>query len=191
MGQLLGGKLYDLKCFNIYLGWKWHIDFSLLQENSEAAQFRNTELQCADKLQIIFDGTTIIGETEPPPQRRKCNHDSTAAMLHMKQSGTAKPVGMIQHLAIPVESRTPVIHNQKSTGNVPSSIQSKFSFYSIGECIDCLDAMDEVEQGSELYLFALDVFLKKEYREIFLHIKQASVRISWLQRLQSVGQPLQ
>lgn len=172
------------------MGWKWHINFSLLQANSEAAQFRYKELQCADKLETIFDGTTIIGETEPPTQRRKYNCDSTAALLHMEQSVTAKPVGMIQHLAIPVESRTPVIHNQKSIGTVPSTIQSKLSFYSIGECIDSLDAMEEVEQGSELYLFALDVFLKKEYREIFLQIKKPSVRISWLQNLQSVGQPL-
>lgn len=68
---------------------------------------------------------------------------------------------------------------------VPST-QAKLT-YSIGECIDCLDGLEELEQGSDLYLFALDVFLKKEYREIFLQLKKPSVKISWLQRLQAVG----
>lgn len=65
----------------------------------------------------------------------------------------------------------------------------KFS-YNIAECIKCLDLIEEIEQGSELYLFALDIFLKKEYREIFLNLKKSSTRIAWLTRMQSVGPPL-
>ncbi|XP_015877292.3 L10-interacting MYB domain-containing protein [Ziziphus jujuba] len=159
-----------------------------LQKNPEATQFRFEELQCADKLETIFHGTTVIGETEPPTQRRKHNHNSSASMLHMEQSISPKPLRMAPCLPNPVEPRTPLIINQKSAVPVPTA-PNKLT-YSIGECIDCLDAMEEVKQGSDLYLFALDVFLKKEYREIFLQLKKASVRISWLQRLQSVGSPL-
>lgn len=70
---------------------------------------------------------------------------------------------------------------------VCGEIESAKRMYCIGECIESLDAMEEVEQGSDLYLFALDMFLKREYREIFLELKKPSLRIAWLQRLQSAA----
>ncbi|KAL0743934.1 hypothetical protein Bca4012_085447 [Brassica carinata] len=39
----------------------------------------------------------------------------------------------------------------------------------------CLESLEEVEQGSDLYLFALDLFLRREYREIFLQLKKPSL----------------
>lgn len=69
-----------------------------------------------------------------------------------------------------------------------ASLAKKQCEYTIGECIERLDSMEEVEQGSDLYMFALDLFLRKEYREIFLQLKKSSLRISWLLRLQA-GRP--
>lgn len=109
-------------------------------------------------------------------------------MTQKEQLSMYKSEGIDERFFHPIESRSAII-NQKSCSTVPST-QVKLS-YSIGECIDCLDAMEEIEQGSELYLFALDVFLKKEYRETFLQLKKPRVRISWLQRLRTVGMPLQ
>lgn len=153
-----------------------HIGFVLLQTNPEAAPFRYKELQFTDKLEIIFDGTTVTGETEvtePPTKRSKYNENSSASVLNIDERSMGNQAGNIEHFdAVPISFR-----------------QAKLT-YSIGECIDCLDAMEEVVQGSDLYLFALDVFLKKEYREIFLQLKKPNVRIAWLQRLQSVGSPL-
>lgn len=144
-----------------------------LETDPEAAPFRFKEPQSTDKLETIFDGTTVTGETEPPARRRKYNHDLSASLLHIEEAGTVNRERDVEHLDAVTVSFMP----GKQT-------------YSIGECIACLDAMEDVEQGSELYLFALDVFLKKEYREIFLQLKKPSVRIAWLQRLQSVGPPL-
>ncbi|XAR63640.1 hypothetical protein NMG60_11023656 [Bertholletia excelsa] len=62
--------------------------------------------------------------------------------------------------------------------------------FSIGECIECLDEIEAIEKGSDLYFFALDIFLKKERRETFLQLKDSSVRLAWLQRMQSIGNPL-
>lgn len=98
----------------------------------------------------------------------------------MNEQGIFKPDGKIRRHFDAVESRSVI---------TVQSAQCKQN-YSIGECIECLDRMEEVEEGSELYLFALDIFLKKEYREIFLQLKKPSVRIAWLQRLQSVCPPL-
>ncbi|KAM5556600.1 L10-interacting MYB domain-containing protein [Rosa sericea] len=144
-----------------------------LESNPEAAPFRYKEPQFTDKLEIIFDGTTVTGETEPPTKRSKYNDNSSASVLNIDEPAMRNQAGNIEHFdAVPISFR-----------------QAKLT-YSIGECIDCLDAMEEVVQGSDLYLFALDVFLKKEYREIFLQLKKPNVRIAWLQRLQSVGPPL-
>lgn len=146
------------------------------------------ELEFADKLESIFNGATITGETEPAVQHRKSNESVRTFPLRTKeQPNTARPDEKTKCLCDAIESRNGVII-QKNAMAIPS-IGGKLS-YSIGECIECLDGTEEIEQGSDLYLFALDVFLKQEYREIFLQLKKPSLRVSWLQRLQSVGTPL-
>ncbi|KAK1326340.1 hypothetical protein QJS10_CPA01g01559 [Acorus calamus] len=54
--------------------------------------------------------------------------------------------------------------------------------YSIKECVDLLNDMMEIQQGSDLYMFALDVFLKKEYRELFISLGMPNLRLAWLRR---------
>ncbi|XAR65893.1 hypothetical protein NMG60_11011887 [Bertholletia excelsa] len=151
-----------------------------IQAKPEAAQFRLKNLPFADKLDIIFDGTVGSGETERPAQRRRLHDGWGARIFYRKQMGDAKPDCRYDHHNDAVESR-----NMVAAQPLPGKLN-----YSIGECIMCLDGMEEIEQGSELYLFALDIFLKKEYREIFLQLKKSSVRMAWLQRMQSVGLPL-
>ncbi|KAF2296210.1 hypothetical protein GH714_036742 [Hevea brasiliensis] len=148
--------------------------------NPEAAQFRFEEFQLADKLGIMFDGITNTGETEPPVQLKMLNDGSTDSLLHKEEPIIAKPMQMIKPLSDVIES---------SSALTVQSTRGKLQ-YSIGECIECLDGMEEIEQGSDLYLFALDIFLKKEYREIFLQLQAPRVRIAWLQRLQNATLPL-
>ncbi|XWS56668.1 hypothetical protein CRYUN_Cryun09bG0105500 [Craigia yunnanensis] len=153
-----------------------------IQANPEAAQLQLKEMQHADKLEI-FDGTMNAGEIDPPIQWRRLNDSSTMSIFHVGEQGTAKPARKTEHHNDTLESRTAVTIQKSPIILQPAHGKLR---YSIGECIECLDEM-EVEPGSELYLFALDVFLKKEYREIFLQLKKSSIRIAWLQRLQSVG----
>lgn len=182
----------------------------LVQVNPEAAQFQYKELQNTDKLEIIFDGTMNTGETNPPIQRRRLNDNSASSLLHKDEPGTGKWDGRRQHSGSPTTSLSDANEGDTSkldrkTGHLydmeSRSVTIQRSLitiqpaqgkhdYSIGQCIECLDSMGEVEQGSDLYLFALDLFLKKEYREIFLELKEPSVRIAWLQRLQSFSPPL-
>ncbi|XP_061356707.1 L10-interacting MYB domain-containing protein-like [Gastrolobium bilobum] len=158
-----------------------------LQANPEAAQFRFKELQFTDILEAIFNGTTFTGETEPVVQQRKSDDSVITFPLHAKVPDAANLDEKIECLCDAVASRNGV--SIQNNANAISSTESKRN-YSIGECIECLDRMEEIEQGCDLYLFALDVFLKQEYREIFLQLKKPNLRISWLQRLQSVGPPL-
>ncbi|XP_010552866.1 PREDICTED: L10-interacting MYB domain-containing protein-like isoform X2 [Tarenaya hassleriana] len=98
-------------------------------------------------------------------------------------------------VAIPIDrevnqnQRSEAVESRSNVHESPVSVRmaSGEPGYTIGECIECLDAMEEVEQGSDLYLFALDMFLKKEYREIFLQLRKPCLRVAWLQRLQSGG----
>ncbi|KAL0003277.1 hypothetical protein SO802_017058 [Lithocarpus litseifolius] len=160
---------------------------SYLQENPEAAQFRFKELELADKLETIFNEITVPGESKRASQRKKYKYASKKSLLHNKEPDILKPDKKTEPLCDAVELRGAVMM-QKRMEMVPST-QGKPT-YSIGECIDCLDVMEEVVQGSDLYLFALDIFLKKDYREVFLQLKKPSVRIAWLQRLQSLDPPL-
>jgi len=34
----------------------------------------------------------------------------------------------------------------------------------VRECMKCLNSMEEVEKGSDLYMFAMDLFMNKECR---------------------------
>lgn len=158
----------------------------LVQENPEAAQFRYKELQFTDILETIFNGTTVTGETEPAAQQRKSEGSVITFPLDTKEPDTDNLDEKTECHCDAVASRNGV-SIQKNASAV-SSTEGKRN-YSIGECIECLDRMEEIEQGSDLYMFALDVFLKQEYREIFLQLKTPNLRISWLQRLQSGGPP--
>ncbi|KAK7290105.1 hypothetical protein RIF29_04288 [Crotalaria pallida] len=159
-----------------------------LKSNPDAAQFRLKELQFTDILETIFNGTstTVTEEIEPAKQQRKSDDSDVTFPLHKKEANTTKLEEKSNCLCDAVASRNvvPILKNAAAI----SSIEGKRN-YSIGECIECLDSMEEIEQGSDLYLFALDVFLKQEYREIFLQLKRPNLRVSWLQRLQSAGPP--
>ncbi|CAI0411047.1 unnamed protein product [Linum tenue] len=135
-----------------------------IHEYPEAAQFRLKVLQFADKLDLLFEGTTVVEDynVEPLSQRRRLDHDDPTRKY--------------------CES-SPLIMQQYDVGFVKTQTAESRPSYSIGDCIERLDGMKEIEQGSELYLFALDMFMKKEYREIFLELKNPSVRIAWLRRL--------
>ncbi|GKV28341.1 hypothetical protein SLEP1_g37411 [Rubroshorea leprosula] len=158
-----------------------------LQANPEATQFRFKELQHADKLEMIFDRSVNTGESDTPTQHRRLNDNSPSSLWLVDGQGTIQlTVNMENHYDTP-EPRSAVLVEKS-----PVELQ-RMNFkpsYSIGECIECLDGMEEVQQGSDLYLFALDLFLEKKYREIFLQLKNPSVRIAWLQRLQAFAPPL-
>ncbi|XP_010486779.1 PREDICTED: L10-interacting MYB domain-containing protein-like [Camelina sativa] len=98
-------------------------------------------------------------------------------------------VGFAESRLQDVEIVTPGSHrfSTELSEKIPVNVSVKKYEYTIGECIECLDNMEEVEQGSDLYMFALDLFPTKEYREIFLHLKNSSLRLSWLLRRQSGG----
>ncbi|CAA7026716.1 unnamed protein product [Microthlaspi erraticum] len=153
-----------------------------IQENPRAGQFRHKEVPHADKLSIIFSGVIEPGETYTPPTRKKhlrgrsCESPQDEANL-MMDSEAGQPLDVVKLMSEGMLQESPVC----------VEIGSAKRMYCIGECIESLDAMKEVEEGSELYLFALDQFLKREYREIFLELKKPSLRIAWLQRLQSAA----
>ncbi|XP_024012037.1 L10-interacting MYB domain-containing protein [Eutrema salsugineum] len=159
---------------------EWRI---YIQENPRAGQFRHKEVPHADKLSIIFSGVIEPGETYTPPSRKKLlRHRSESPQLQEYEvnwidNKTAQTLDVAKLMSDGMLQESPVC----------VEIESAKRKYCIGECIESLDAMKEVEEGSDLYLFALDQFLKREYREIFLELKKPSLKIAWLQRLRSAS----
>ncbi|CAH2073960.1 unnamed protein product [Thlaspi arvense] len=163
---------------------EWRI---YIRENPRAGQFRHKEVPHADKLSVIFSGVIEPGETYTPPSRKKPLRDRSESP-HLQQY----EANWIDNKAA---QQLDVVKFMSSDGMLQESpvcveIESAKRKYCIGECIESLDAMKEVEEGSDLYLFALDQFLKREYREIFLELKKPSLRIAWLQRLQSAARSI-
>lgn len=85
-------------------------------------------------------------------------------------------VGFAESRLQDLEIETPVCtpSEAKRIRESPLALAKHYE-YTIGECIERLDSLEEVEQGSDLYLFSLDVFLRREYREIFLQLKKPSL----------------
>lgn len=143
-------------------------------EVTEIHNRRGKKVNCFTEAEPITRCNDYAAEKEPP------NPPYGYGLMNTEEPIIVGPEGNVGRCYDAVESRSTV------------TVQSppfKFS-YNIAECIKCLDSIEEIEQGSELYLFALDIFLKKEYREIFLNLKKSSTRIAWLTRMQSVGPPL-
>ncbi|XP_010491117.1 PREDICTED: L10-interacting MYB domain-containing protein-like [Camelina sativa] len=181
-----------------------------IRENPKAGLFRHKEVPHADQLAIIFNGVIEPGETYTPPSRLRkkllynrsespqWNDPTPLSKHHRDEAETSRLNGGYAESRLQedrIESETAQrldAMKSMSEGMLQESpvcveIESAKLMYSIGECIQSLDAMNEVEEGSELYLFALDLFLKREYREIFLELKKPSLRIAWLQRLHSAS----
>ncbi|XP_024014877.1 L10-interacting MYB domain-containing protein [Eutrema salsugineum] len=117
------------------------------------------------------------------------NGDDDAEPSHTPHRRRYNSVGFAESRLQDIEIETPICTRLEAERLCEGPLASAKQYqYTIGECIECLDAMEEVEQGSDLYLFALDLFLKKEYREIFLQLKKSSLRMSWVLRLQA-GRP--
>ncbi|CAF1790114.1 unnamed protein product [Brassica oleracea var. botrytis] len=149
-----------------------------IRENPRAGQFRHKEVPHADKLSIIFSGVIEPGETYAPPSRKKLLlRDRSESPRFRGDEGDYDEKPAKRLVSDGVLQESPVCVEMESAKRM----------YCIGECIESLNAMEEVEEGSDLYMFALDQFLKREYREIFLELKKPSLKIAWLQRLQSAA----
>ncbi|KAL7108766.1 hypothetical protein ACP275_06G134600 [Erythranthe tilingii] len=157
-----------------------------IRENPDAAQFRSKELLFADKLNIVFGGAEDYGVRK----RRNCGTRKISCYTR------AEPISVVRkHNNYPGNNTYMHVEEEPMVGNGNDAVESRSGVtvqspphklsYSIEECIKGLDSIEELEQGCELYLFGLDIFLKKEYREIFLNLKKSSTRIAWLERLQS------
>lgn len=144
------------------------------------SHIRERKIPLRDKLVDVLPQTVDSGETEPLTKGKRQNDSSTT------NPSPSKEQILMPLLCCKTDLNCDAVESR--SGKTVQSERGRRS-YSIGECIECLDSMEEVEQGSELYLFALDVFLRKDYREIFLQLKKPGLRVAWLQRLQSVGQP--
>ncbi|EOA33070.1 hypothetical protein CARUB_v10016407mg [Capsella rubella] len=180
---------------------------NFLKLNSKAAMFRWKTIPHAKKLATIFKGRVEPGNTQVRSYRRRVmNHSYEAPQLHEPAPSSAvntqepvtggrddragknvdkdhEPIEVVV-LDSEDETETPVCHrfNTEMKGKSPvdaSTSVQKYD-YTIPECMECLDAMAELKKGSELYMFALDMLMVKEHRQIFLLLKTSTLRMSWL-----------
>uniref|UniRef100_A0A1D1Y5X1 Zinc finger CCCH domain-containing protein 43 n=1 Tax=Anthurium amnicola TaxID=1678845 RepID=A0A1D1Y5X1_9ARAE len=109
---------------------------------------------------------------DAPVHRKRKKQNTERSIRGLRRESTSMTVGRpFSHLCDAVESGS----------TVTSTLKER---YSIKECVDVLNEMREIPQGSELYMFALDLFVKREYRELFIVLGTAHLRQIWLKRQQ-------
>ncbi|KAK9725943.1 hypothetical protein RND81_05G179300 [Saponaria officinalis] len=64
---------------------------------------------------------------------------------------------------------------------VTNTKKSDQSGYSIAECIAVLKSITSIEPKSELFMFGTRLFVKREYREIFIALEEEDIRVNWLE----------
>ncbi|KAJ8422984.1 hypothetical protein Cgig2_025009 [Carnegiea gigantea] len=52
---------------------------------------------------------------------------------------------------------------------------------SIAECMRLLKTLPSIELGSELYMLGARLFIKRQYREMFIALEDDDVRVAWLE----------
>ncbi|RWR75960.1 L10-interacting MYB domain-containing-like protein [Cinnamomum micranthum f. kanehirae] len=128
-----------------------------------------------------------VEEGEDDDRRSRINKkrsiDSTPSSSR-KSKKEAKGVGekmanQIDHLIEVVATRQ--LGDEESTRSTPTII----------DCIKRLDAMDQVNSGSELYFYAVDLFSKKNYRMTFMGFEKPDVRLKWLQQMYAMEHSLE
>ncbi|AEC06858.1 Myb/SANT-like DNA-binding domain protein [Arabidopsis thaliana] len=176
-----------------------------LMINKRARVFKRRHIPHADKLATIFKGRIEPGKTKTRRYRKRViDHHSESPQLHDHQptpssvvvntnepvkgsddraeDGNVEPTSLIRSDSEDVaETVTPEMM-EKIPVNASVKKKEKFTFE---ECVECLDAIEEVEKGGDLYMFALDLFKTKDYRYLFLMLQKSSLRMAWLLKLLS------
>ncbi|KAJ8449457.1 hypothetical protein Cgig2_002254 [Carnegiea gigantea] len=62
-----------------------------------------------------------------------------------------------------------------------TSVSNDLPGYSIAECMHLLKTLPSAELGSELYMLGACLFIKRQYREMFIALEEEDVRVAWLE----------
>ncbi|EOA32707.1 hypothetical protein CARUB_v10016009mg [Capsella rubella] len=173
---------------------------NFLKGHGKAAPFKRKNMAHADKLATIFKGRIEPGFfIARPHDKRVTDHDHEPTQPAAVQTNNIaeddddddddddgrEPTPLIRSDSEEADYAMIMECQKYATGQV--EIVPVKKEYSIEKCMEYLNAMEEVEKGSELYMFALDLFLTKMYREIFVLLETSSLRMTWLLRRQSTG----
>ncbi|KAJ8429758.1 hypothetical protein Cgig2_001255 [Carnegiea gigantea] len=61
-----------------------------------------------------------------------------------------------------------------------TSVSNDIPGCTIAECMSLLKTLPSVELGSELYMLGARLFIKRQYREMFIALEDDGVRVAWL-----------
>lgn len=154
-------------------------------QNASSAQINNLErnaMSTTDTRIQIEESPFPHDEfnAEPPSRRRKISHTSghSSCTPNKQDVQSARLNTKLVRLCKAIESRNKTVE-EAAAAVVPKEE------YTMKHCIGLLDEIPEVLQGSDPYMFALDMFLKKEHRELFVLLGNSEMRRRWLTRQQS------
>ncbi|KAJ8433509.1 hypothetical protein Cgig2_013426 [Carnegiea gigantea] len=93
-----------------------------------------------------------------------------------QQRGLSTAEGMQSRLDRIVEAAKSCIPHFTAT-----SVSNDLPDCSIAECMRLLKTLPFVELGSELYILGACLFIKQQYREMFIALEEDGMRVAWLE----------
>ncbi|CAM0955438.1 unnamed protein product [Alopecurus aequalis] len=173
-------------------------------------KFRKQGLRNEENLKVMFEDISSDGSDHwnpasgiPPPSSEElaaainvddiqdCDLDEVPPTQQSDEGAsgsTVKRLGKFVHDKNNKPKTAQVMQEQiKRIGDIAERSQSSFeSFIKNDETISVTSIMDEVvacgaQDGSDEYFIATELFIKREQREMFLHMSVAS-RLGWLRR---------
>ncbi|KAI3445218.1 hypothetical protein Pfo_001883 [Paulownia fortunei] len=175
-----------------------------LKANPDAIKYRYKGLENFDELTSLFKEGYATGKNAWAPSEGSLPNDSTgpypevqveepnkAAKPNQTKNGVGDTAGVRRHKRARDEFPPPK-HSRKVSSAVNMDMyldricetveaMGARSENTMQECINILNEICEVPKGSELYLFACRLFLKKEQRDLFIALGNSELRFLWLQ----------
>ncbi|GLT47165.1 hypothetical protein SLA2020_208780 [Shorea laevis] len=127
----------------------------------------------SDEVNIMATPTQRSNEK----RKNKVGSSSNRKGKKVKSGGVAYIQRQLDRLCDAIESYTQASITESSRKNYQDT-----STDSVGECMDMLMTLPGIEDGDELFILGIRLFVKREYKNMFRSIKSSNSKISWLKQ---------
>ncbi|KAK9724375.1 hypothetical protein RND81_05G068000, partial [Saponaria officinalis] len=171
--------------------------------NPEIASFQHGGIENLTEMEIMFSKTFatgngsfnpyIVNDTEDDEGYDAINEEFNDTLVGYETHGEFENMDIGNNLtkkragskkskmstALMMQSQLDRICNVMET--TVANTKNDQSGYSISECIAVLKKIPSIEPKSELFMLGTRLFVKREYREIFIAIEEDDIRVNWLE----------
>ncbi|XP_021715665.1 L10-interacting MYB domain-containing protein-like [Chenopodium quinoa] len=145
----------------------------------------NEEIEDEEQVDITMDGSineTISQQLESESIDKIKVNTTSEEKGKKTQKGNKSKVSTAKLMQNELKRIVGAMENFSQSSATVTSKRTDLPGCSIGECLTLLATTPGVEIGSELYMLGTRLFVKREYREMFVGIPDENIRSCWLEQ---------